>query len=258
VSQRNQNLCAYSGLVFLAMWLLGFGVIAGFLPPPAPNLSPDELSRYFAGHRTPIQIGVVMAMVGTGFLGPWLGALTVALKRIEGAYSPFTWANLGMSSILMVVAFAPLFYIQVIEFRPDHTPAEIQLLSDMTWLPFVGFTGPALVQWTCIGLAILHDKREHPILPRWAAYLNFWLTLLTVPAFALYFFTTGPLAWNGIFCFWVPLAAFGVWMIAMTYLMVTATNRQYREADEPSADDATTAAIEAVVRREIARLNQPL
>jgi hypothetical protein len=238
------------------MWLLGFGVVAGFLPPPAPSLSADELARYFTDNRTSIQVGVIMAMVGTGFLGPWLGALTVQLKRIEGAHSPFTWTNLGMSSILMVAAFSPLFYIQVVEFRPDHTPAEIRLLSDMTWLPFVGFTGPALVQWTCIGLAILHDKREHPILPRWAAYLNFWLMLLTIPAFALYFFKTGPLAWNGIFCFWIPLAAFCGWMIAMTYFMVTANNRQYSDTDDTTPKDPTTAAIGAIVRREIARLDQ--
>jgi hypothetical protein len=32
-------------------------------------------------------------------------------------------------------------------------------------------------------------------------------------------FNDGPLAWNGVFAFWIPLVAFGVWMMAVTLVM---------------------------------------
>jgi MFS family permease len=242
VAQRNQLLCAWSGLVFLGFWLIGFGVIAGFLPPPSPSLSNEQLAEYFSSNRMSIQIGIVISMVGTGFLGPWLGVLTVQMKRIEGRYSPLAYTNLGMSSMFLLVAFAPLFFIQVLEYRQDHTLTEIRLLSDMTWIPFIGYIGTVLVQWACLGLLIMQDDREHPIFPRWAGYLNFWLILLSAPACALYFFKTGPLAWNGVFSFWIPLVMFGSWILAMTAVMHKAIKLQANEPDRDSAGVGTNIA----------------
>ncbi|MGW3953030.1 hypothetical protein ACWEKM_19415 [Streptomyces sp. NPDC004752] len=86
---------------------------------------------------------------------------------------------------------------------------------------------PAIGQATVVGVAILADKRPTPLLPRWSAYLSFWMAFLFLPSMLLTFFKTGPgpFAWNGILSFWVAAGAFGAWFLAMTYLMVRAASR---------------------------------
>jgi hypothetical protein len=174
---------------------------------------------------------------------------------MEGRFSPLTYANLGFSSIMMVVAIFPLFFIQVIVFRGDYSPDDVRLLSDLAWLPFVGLTGPSLVQWTCIGAVVLLGDRTRQVFPRWIGYVNIWLVLLTLPSFALYFFKTGPLAWDGMFVFWIPLTALAIWTVSMTLTMVRAIKRQAAEAEQPSATEpALEAAIQTAVQAELARM----
>ncbi|MCW2518672.1 MAG: hypothetical protein JWR46_1291, partial [Mycobacterium sp.] len=36
----------------------------------------------------------------------------------------------------------------------------------------------------------------------------------------------GPLAWNGVFAYWIPLVAFSVWMIAVTVVMLQSIGAQ--------------------------------
>ena len=79
------------------------------------------------------------------------------------------------------------------------------MLNDMSWLMFLGIISSACVQVAALGLAILLDKRTKPVFPRWAGYFNIWVALIWVPAAIIPFFKTGPLAWNGVFAWWVPL-----------------------------------------------------
>lgn len=52
------------------------------------------------------------------------------------------------------------------------------------------------------------------------------------------FFKNGPFAWNGVFCFWIPLTAFAIWMVGMFLLLRNAIN------DEALEGQPTTAAIQ--------------
>jgi hypothetical protein len=33
-------------------------------------------------------------------------------------------------------------------------------------------------------------------------------------------FNDGPLAWNGVFAFWIPFAAFGVWITSVSVVLI--------------------------------------
>jgi hypothetical protein len=43
--------------------------------------------------------------------------------------------------------------------------------------------------------------------------------ILFLPDQMLFFFKTGPFAWNGLFAFWVPLTVFCGWFILLAYLV---------------------------------------
>jgi hypothetical protein len=45
-------------------------------------------------------------------------------------------------------------------------------------------------------------------------------------------FNEGPLAWNGVFAFWIPLVAFSAWMIAVTVVMLRSISAE-QAADRP-------------------------
>ncbi len=76
------------------------------------------------------------------------------------------------------------------------------------------------------GLAALMDKRETPIFPRWSGFFSLWIVVLSLPALVLPLFKTGPFAWNGLFAFWLAATIFGIWLIVMTRLLLTAIDRQ--------------------------------
>jgi hypothetical protein len=60
--------------------------------------------------------------------------------------------------------------------------------------------------------------RESPIPSR--------TTLGFAPAATIYWFKSGPLAWNGIIPFWLPIGVFFIWMIVNTAVVRSAILRQ--------------------------------
>jgi hypothetical protein len=110
---------------------------------------------------------------------------------------------------------------QAAAFRPGETPDITYRLNDLGWLMFVGVVSTGVLEAAVIGLAILADTREEPILPRWLGYLNLWCALLFVPGGLCVFAKTGPLAWNGLLAWWVLLVAFAVWVLATSWCLLT-------------------------------------
>jgi hypothetical protein len=48
----------------------------------------------------------------------------------------------------------------------------------------------------------------------------------------MFFFKTGPFAWNGLLAFWLPISAFAVWFVVIFLVLKKAI---YREAESPTA-----------------------
>jgi len=91
----------------------------------------------------------------------------------------------------------------------------------------------AIAQNLAIAFAILGDRSEQPIFPRWLAYLSIWVAVLFLPAGAVTFFKSGAFAWNGLLAFWIALAAAMVWLVAMIIVLlktITAQERAERAA----------------------------
>jgi hypothetical protein len=52
------------------------------------------------------------------------------------------------------------------------------------------------------------------------------MMVLIIPDQLIFFFYTGPFAWNGIFGFWIPLTAFGGWFVLTFVLLRKAILRE--------------------------------
>lgn len=226
----NQKLCAWSGVVFLLLFLAGFCFLAGFMPPPAPSLSPAEVASVYQGNTNFIRAGMVLIILSAGFVAPWTALISVQLRRIEGAARALTYTQLiaGAAGIVLFTVSAIIWATAA--FRPDRSPDLIVLLNDLAWISVVTPVGPFMVQNIAIGSAILQDNSASPVFPRWAGYLNFWVALGLLPGVMGIFFKHGPFAWNGLFVFWIPLTVFGAWYVVMFVLLLGAIRKDEQAA----------------------------
>ena len=94
-----------------------------------------------------------------------------------------------------------------------------------------------LRKWSCLivnpSLAIPYSAREpsavavfidpdEAVFPRWIGHVSAWCAVLLLPAVLLPFFKEGPLAWDGIFQFWLAAAIFFGWFAAMSVGLIGA------------------------------------
>jgi hypothetical protein len=220
-----QRWCAYSGLVFVLMLLVGL-MIAGFIPPVSPHQSAESLKQIFAEHRGRILVGMLVGMLGTGFAGPFVGVIAVQLKRIEGPFAPLAYAQLLLGSMLPIALVVGMTLLMCAAYRVDRDAETVQGFSDQAWFLIVGAFYMFVVQLACIGVAVLKDESQDPVLPRWLGYLNIWCAIGSLPAAGVYFVETGPLAWNGLLSFWLPALCFGAWGIFTMATLLKAIGRQ--------------------------------
>ena len=232
-----QRLCAWSGVVFVTLFFIGFGGLAGFVPPPSPNENAAQIAQLFTDHAFRIRAGLVLTSLSSALLLPFFAVISVQLKRIEGAASPLAYLQMTAGALACLEFIFPVMIWQAAAFRPDRSPDAIQLLNDLGWLPFLGIVSTAIVQGIAIGIAILRDTRTTPIFPRWSGYFNIWAISLLAPGGFIVFFKTGPLAWNGLLAWWLVLAAYFSWIVINTILLLRAINQQSQEDNRPVTAD---------------------
>jgi hypothetical protein len=230
-----QRIAVWSGPLFALLFFLGYGVIARYIPPPDPARSAAHVANFYRAHANSIRAGMVLSMFGLVFWVPFVAAISVQLKRIEGEHTPMTYTQLALGAGLPVAFFPALYFFEVAAYRPERSDQSIQTLNDMGWLPFTGIVYAIFVQNLSIGIAVLADKRTEPIYPRWYGYFCIWSGILYCPASLDVFFKDGPLAWNGLFSWWLSLVAFFAWLIVTTVVTLKAITVQ--AALPESADD---------------------
>ena len=61
-----------------------------------------------------------------------------------------------------------------------------------------------------LALAVYFDDPADPVFPRWVGHFSLVIAAAMVPAAGAAVFQTGPLAWDGIWSFWVRNGAYAV------------------------------------------------
>jgi len=239
VNARYQRMCIWCGPVLAVLFLFGFGVLARFIPPPDPALAAEAIAAKYRGDAFRIRLGMELSMWAGALSLPWAVAISVQMKRIEGAFSPLTYVQLGMGILLVPEFIIPFYFFLTAAYRPERSVEVIQTLNDLGWLPFDGLIYTVCLEALVIGIAILGDKQERPVFPRWVGYLNVWCALLMAPAGLDFFFKSGPLAWNGMIAWWVLFVAFFVWLAVMTTTTLRAISNHESEFSSWKADELT-------------------
>lgn len=225
-NRRLQMLCVWTGPVMVLGWVASFVFLAGFIPPPAPGKTPDEVVAMYSAQPELIRLGLVLTMFASALLVPFAAVISAQMRRIEGPRAVLAPTQLVSAGLLALEFIIPLMVWQTAAYRPEIGPVLVRMLNDMGWLMFVGVISSAVVEFACIGLVILADERRVRVFPRWAGYFNLWVAFLVVPAGVVPFFKSGPFAWNGAFAFFLPLVVFATWIAVMVVLLRRAITQE--------------------------------
>ncbi|MCX2931817.1 hypothetical protein ORI20_16160 [Mycobacterium sp. CVI_P3] len=241
MNARTQRLCAWCAPALMVIFFIGFWLIARFIPPPSPAWSAAEIADFYRQNSFRIKLGITIAMWSGMLCTPWVIALGLQMKRIEGRWAPLALTQMGLGILLPMQFMVPFYFFLTGAYRNGRSDEAIQTLNDLGWLPFAGLIFTWATQCIVFGIAVIKDKHSRPIFPRWSGYLSLWCGIVTLGSQLDVFFTDGPLAWNGAITWWLLLVVFFVWMLSLTYVMLQAINDHEKEYAAEALSSAASA-----------------
>jgi hypothetical protein len=231
MNAKHQLICAWTIVPFVVIYILGFVVIASFVPPHAPIMTGAALIDFYTRHRLSIRSGQLIGLVASCLMLLWAGAISAQMARIEkGGFC--MWALIQYGSALVLVVFFMICGLiwSIAAYREDLSPELLRTLNDSGWLIFVMAFPEYLVQLGSIAVVGLMDTRPQPFLPRWACFFTLWVAFVGIGGGFSTFFKSGPFAWNGLIGFWLPVALFLIWLLGiMLPFLLRAIRRQLAE-----------------------------
>lgn len=231
MSRRAQLICVWCGPVMLAAIAVGLVVLAGFVPGPHPRANAHQIASQYVHNLTGIRAGLCVFMAGIALIGPWGAALLSQTNRARLGTPVFTHTQVVCVAVTMMIGVASCIAWGTAALRAGSvSPDTVRTLNDLGWIFFIFDWSPLAVWYMAVGLAIFFDPSDAPAFPRWAGWLSVWTAVLSIPGGFTIFFTSGPLAFNGLLALWVPLSVFGIWIVVMTVLAIQAINREAASA----------------------------
>lgn len=232
MDKTDLKLCGWLGLL-CAIGLVAALVLAGFIPPPAAYWDQAQIAAFYTERSTLIMSGMIVGLAASmGYITLSAG-ISVQMSKMKGVGRIPIYLQMisGVGSTMMLVI--PFVVFALTAFRADtRSPELTQTLNDAGWLLFLTPFTTFITQNCAIGYAVLIDRSERPVFPRWVGYYNLWVSVLFSPVALAYMFKSGPFAWHSIFPFWIPAPIFLLWIVLMSWMMLRGAKQA---GDNPQA-----------------------
>jgi len=200
-------------------------------PPPAPNMSAAQVAQIYAHSNMRFRAGVAVAIISGGFYLPWAMAIAVQMDRIEKRTSIWTMLQaLTSAAGTWIFALPPLLW-GAAAFNAHRSPEITTLMHELAFIVFYCASSFFPFQLAAVGVVSLSKRNVEPdtAFPRWLGWLSIWTAAVASEGFVGVMFNSGPFSWNGVFVFYLPLAVFTIWMIAMAAMMLRAIGLQEKQ-----------------------------
>jgi Domain of unknown function (DUF4386) len=212
MDRRVQLLCAWCGPAFLTLFFAGFWLVAGLVPPPSATDSATQIASFYRDNTDQLRVGLLLLLTGAPLLVPFATLLALQLKQSDRRIAPLAYIQLLMAVVTMLEVLIPVVLMGTAAFRPDRPPASTQLLNDTAFTILLWAFSPPTLEFAAIGLAILWDRSERPLFPRWSGYVDLAVAAIFAGGAPALFVKQGAFGWDGAVAFWAVFASFGVWV----------------------------------------------
>lgn len=214
---RNELVCAWVTVVSLLFTAIGFFIVSGYVPPRGANESADAIARFYSENHDRIRAGIVITFLSWVGWGTMVAGLSSQMSRIESRTAVLSVLQAIAGCAGWVLLLLPTVLLGIASFRPERSPEITQTLHDLGWITAFMPVLPFVVQGVAIAVATLQDPNPEPVYPRWFGYATLWSCMLYLPGVVLLFFKDGPLAYDGLFVFWIPFVVFGCWILLLAW-----------------------------------------
>jgi hypothetical protein len=227
VELKLQRVGAWCGTAMIVLYSACFSGIAKLFPPMSPTDTAEQTDAFLANENLWVRFGLAGALLAAALAIPFHAVIVLRLRRAEGQWGMLTLTQLLAAAIFTPAMMFSLMALAAAAFRAGQRDPEItQAFSDFFWLWFIGIVGTIVMQNITLAIASFTDKGDPPTFPRWYGFLNLWVAMLSLPGCVVVAMSTGPLAWDGVFSYYLAGLALIVWMIGTTVVLLKSIKAQ--------------------------------
>lgn len=222
----------WSGLMFMSVFIIFWGVFCKNLPPIAAVSSPDTIAAYFRENATLIRIGLGICMTFTFLYINWGIVIGRVMSKIVGKDSVLIDVQvLGAVMTAVPVIISSGVWLSG-GYRPELPATDLQQTLDISWMILDMCYATTTFQMIAMGIAFLSDKREKPLIPRWLAWFGMFVGVSFAAELLMPFFTVGAFARQGLLNFWIEFGLWFIWCPVLSVHLFPAIKRLKQEAIE--------------------------
>jgi hypothetical protein len=225
--------CAWGGPIFLAGFIIFWGILGSNIPPVSPATTQAELAVHYLRNANSLRAAFVVSMTFAVFYLIWSVAIYKIMERMEEGNHLLSYLELLGGSLTIVFVTMGLSFWLTAAFRPDREPAILQVLYDVGWLTMDCAFFITTVQMIAMAVLFLSDERQVPLVPKWFCWYSIWVAFVFFTELIMPYFKTGIFAWDGLVNYWVGFFAWFLWIIGQSYYTFTAISCLELEAKTP-------------------------
>jgi hypothetical protein len=244
MSERSQTILVWWAVVFAVIYGIVLWLLLDMVPPPSAKLSATQIAHWYAERHTQIRVGAVIASWTSAFMVPLAIVVAAQMSRQETGRKVWSAMTICGGTLMSIFLVLPPLFWGVAAFTPSRAPQITAIMHELGMLTLTTTDQYYVFMWVAVVVICwLPTSVSHSPFPRWFGYLTAWIAVMFEAGAFAFLPRTGPLAWNGLMVFWLPLILFGVWIAVMCNLLLRALKRQREEAQLEGAQQGVAVAV---------------
>lgn len=220
------RLCLWAGPVFMAVFIVFWGVMGHNIPPWNADLPAATIANWFRTEANTIRLGMVVAMTTAPLYCVWGLGIGRVMTRVVGRDSLLIDLQVWGAGLTVIPVLVTTSFWLTGAYRPEALPdAMLQMLYDMAWLLIDLAYFTTSIQLFAVGAAFLKDRRAQRLVPKWLSWYAIWVGFMFIAECLMPFFKTGPFARDGVLNYWIEFTIWFVWCPSLTFVLLRAVRR---------------------------------
>lgn len=212
------RVCVWTGYAFMTVFIIFWGLMGFNLPPLAGDMPAAEMAQIYRDNANMVRFGMVMSMTFAVCYATLALVTGRVMAKMVGKDSLLVDLQVWGGGLTVVPILISTSGWLTAVYRPEAlSDGTIQLLYDWSWILIDLAYSVTTVQMFALGAAIIQDKRDKPLMPKWFAWYGIWVGAMFIAECLMPFFKGGAFARQGILNFWIEFLIWFFWVYVLTF-----------------------------------------